>query len=183
VDPSDLLLVGRLRRGDRDACRDLIRRHHAIVYGHLRRLGADAALADDLTQETYARAWSRIDSLREAASLRAWLLAIARNEFFQVVRARGPETIAPSEPGDRAAADPGPDCVVAEAERDARLHGAVDRLEPELRDTVALHYFQDLSISEVGSVLGIPSGTVKSRLNRALGQLREQLAPEAFGHG
>jgi len=51
----------------------------------------------------------------------------------------------------------------------------VARLEPELRETVALHYFQELSFREVGAVLGIPAGTVKSRLHRALGRLRDLL--------
>jgi RNA polymerase sigma-70 factor (ECF subfamily) len=86
VGPSEHVLVWRLRRGDRDACRELIRVHHAAVYGYLRRLGADASRAEDLTQDTYLRAWRSIESIRRAASLRSWLLTIARNEFFQRMR-------------------------------------------------------------------------------------------------
>lgn len=87
--PGERLLVWRLKRSDRDACSELIHRHHRSVYGYLRRLGADTHLAEDLTQETYAKAWANVAGLREAASLRSWLLTIARNELMQWVRRRG----------------------------------------------------------------------------------------------
>lgn len=169
-------LVRRLSRGDREACRELIARHHAGVYGYLRRLGADASLAEDLTQETYARAWRRIDSVRKAASLRSWLLTIARNQFLQQRRVgRVPVTPLDELPERADASDHGAESALSEAERDLAVRRAVDRLEPELQETVALHYFQELSLKEVGAVLSIPTGTVKSRINRALGRLRALL--------
>lgn len=176
--PSEHFLVWRLKRGDREACRQLIDGHHAGVYGYLRRLGAEPALAEDLTQETYARAWSRIDTLRGAGSLRSWLLTIARNEFFQWVRAGRPEAAAiPFERlPERVDERPGAEELLARDERDRAVHRALERLDPGLRETVALHYFQELSFREVGRVLGVPAGTVKSRLNRALGKLRALLA-------
>jgi RNA polymerase sigma factor (sigma-70 family) len=172
VGPSERVLVWRLKRGDRQACRELIRRHHEGVYGYLRRLGADASLAEDLTQETYARAWSRIETIREAASLRAWLLTIARNQFFQWARVKRPETGPLEELPDRAADDPGAEAAIVIAERDLALRRAVARLEPDLEEAVALHYFQDLSFSEIATVLEVPAGTVKSRIHRALRCLR-----------
>jgi len=168
-------LVRRLQRGDRAACRELIDRHHAGVYGYLRRLGADAGLAEDLTQETYARAWRRIDSLRDAVSLRSWLLTIARNEFLQWVRAGRLEVRPLDEARDRVDATPGPERLAVRGESDAALRRAVAGLEPDLRESVALHYFHELSLREVGAVLGVPAGTVKSRIHRALGRLRAQL--------
>ena len=80
--------------------------------------------------------------------------------------------------------DPAPTALaaVADAQRDARLHEVVDRLEPGLRDTVALHYFQELSLREVAAVLGLPTGTVKSRLNRALVSLRHVLDQQEANH-
>ena len=105
---SERILVWRLKRGDREACRELIARHHAGVYGYLRHLGADHHRAEDLTQETYARAWRDIGALREAASLRSWLLTIARNEFLQEVRAGRPEVTALEEVPDRPTPERGP---------------------------------------------------------------------------
>lgn len=181
--PSDLILVWRLRRHDPDACRELIRRHHAKVYGYLRHLGADGPLAEDLTQETYARAWTRIDSLREAATLRSWLLAIARNEFLQRARVKRPDEVGLEAAAVVAASVPRADDLLARAERDERLRRAVARLDHLPREAVVLHYFEGLSLREVGAVLGIPPGTVKSRLNRALSTLRSLMEKEAAHDG
>jgi RNA polymerase sigma-70 factor, ECF subfamily len=169
----DHYLVWRLRRNDRDACRDLIDRTHGMVFGYLRNLGADRALAEDLTQETYAKAWRQIGTLREAGSLRAWLMTIARNELLQVRRARVPQgdPLDPAdEPPDRDRPTPDP-----------MLRRAVAGLEDTLRETIALHYFHGLSLREIGAVAGVPAGTIKSRLNRALGRLREMIE-EDQGH-
>ncbi len=180
--PSDRILVWRLRRRDREACRELIRRHHAKVYGFLRRMGTDPALAEDLTQETYARAWERIESLRQAGSLRSWLLAIARNELLQHARRKEPEVIGPEgHPEPSASATTLEEDLLA-SERDERLHRAVSRLDEGLRETVVLHYFQELSFREVGAVLGLPAGTVKSRVHRALTTLRGLLEREGSDH-
>jgi RNA polymerase sigma-70 factor (ECF subfamily) len=159
----------------------MIRRHHGAVYGYLRRLGADRSLAEDLTQETYARAWSRIATLRRSASLRSWLLTIARNEFLQWHRA---SRCRPSDLPDGAetAAQPGAETGLLVDERDRELRWAVAVLEPELQEAVALHYFQGLSFRESGAVIGIPAGTVKSRIHRALGRLRVTLESKEARH-
>ena len=104
-------LVWRLTHGDREACRELIRDHHQAVFGYLRRLGAGGGLAEDLSQETYARAWSGIQELRQALSLRSWLLTIARNQFLQHVRRPRVEE-APAEV-DFEPVDPAPDALGA----------------------------------------------------------------------
>jgi RNA polymerase sigma-70 factor (ECF subfamily) len=180
---SEHFLVWRLRRGDPEACRELIRRHHPGVYGYLRRLGAAPDLAEDLTQETYAKVWLRIGTLRRTASLRSWLLTIARNEFLQCVRVDRPEVEADGELTDRRGEAPQAEDELLRSERHGELRRAVSGLEPALQETVALHYFQGLSLREVGSVMGLPTGTVKSRVNRALGQLRERLETKEAEHG
>jgi len=180
---GERFLRWRLGRRDPEACRELIRRHHKLVFGHLVRLGADRALAEDLTQETYAKAWRGIDTLRKASSLRSWLLTIARNEYFQHVRGRKPNITGVEPLPETTDGRPLPDAVAAQAERDRRLRGALNRLDPLLRETVALHYFQDLTLREVSEVLAVPRGTVKSRLNRALASLRTALEQEALNHG
>jgi RNA polymerase sigma-70 factor (ECF subfamily) len=182
VGRSERHLVRRLRRGDRETCRELIDRYHGRVYGYLRRLGADSGHAEDLTQETYARAWAAVGGLRKAASLRAWLLTIARNEFLKRARAGHPETTALDdlpEPRDEV---PGAESEVVRSERDRGLRRAVAHLPPDLMEAVALHYFQDLSLREVGAVLGIPAGTAKSRVHRALDCLRALLQQQEADH-
>ena len=179
---SEQYLVWRLRRGDHEACRELIARHHRGVYGYLRHLGAGPTLAEDLTQETYAKAWRHIKKLRQSASLRSWLLTIARNEFLQWARVDRPEREVTSDPPNGKDLKPDPQAALLLSERQQALRRIVNRLQPELRETVALHYFHDLSLRDCGRVLGIPAGTVKSRVNRALGCLRELLKRKEADH-
>ena len=173
--PTERWLLWRLRGGNPDACGELIARHHAEVFRYLRHLGADRHQAEDLTQETYAKAWRGLAGLRSATSLRAWLLTIARNEFLQLKR-RGAERSVPLEEAPESP-DPNPGALthLIREEGDRALQSAVWRLDPSLSEVVSLHYFQELSIREIGSVLGIPLGTVKSRLNRAIRDLRSRL--------
>ncbi|MFQ5767192.1 MAG: RNA polymerase sigma factor [Acidobacteriota bacterium] len=179
---SERYLVRRLRRGEREACRELIARHHKSVYAFLRHRGADPDLAEDLTQETYAKAWRYITTLRRSTSLRSWLLTIARNEFLQWVRAHDPECETTGTLPDGRDGAPDPQSAYLLTERQRALRRAVNRLQPELRETVALHYFHDLSLRECGSVLGLPAGTVKSRVHRALGCLRGLLEGKEAEH-
>ena len=176
--PNDHWLLFRLRKGDKGACRELVRRHHAGVYAYLRRLARSSDLAEDLTQETYAQAWTHVRGLRQCASLRAWLLTIARNEYLQWLRRRREEQGPTDGLEGRASPDPSAEKTLLASERAGRLRSAVSRLEPELQECVSLHYFQDLSLREVSEVLAVPRGTVKSRLNRALGELRAQIAED-----
>ncbi len=176
---SEWWLVRGLRQQDAEACRELIRRHHRAVYGYLRHMGADEATAEDLTQETFTRAWQAVERLRAAGSLRAWLLRIARNEFLQLVRRARPAAHGPIALPETADPGPGGHEVVAIHERDSLLRRAVRSLDVEQREVIALHYFEDLSLREISAVLEIPAGTVKSRLHRALERLRELLGQEA----
>jgi DNA-directed RNA polymerase specialized sigma24 family protein len=145
---SEHILVWRLRRGDREACRELVRRHHQGVYGYLRRLGAEEAL----------------------------------NEFLQWVRVERPEVRPLDEAPEEADDGPGVERRLELSERDRVLRRAVARLQPDLQETIALHYFQDLSFREVAAVLDVPPGTVKSRLNRALRSLRALLESTEADH-
>ena len=125
------------------------------------------------------RAWRSIESLRRAASLRSWLLTIARNEFFQRMRTERIETVGLEQATEGVSRDPRADDVVALSEREGAVRDAVRRLEPELQEAIALHYFQDQSFRELAAVLGVPPGTAKSRVHRALGCLRALLGKEA----
>jgi RNA polymerase sigma-70 factor (ECF subfamily) len=179
---SDPWLVSRLRRGDEEAYRELVRRFHAGVYGYLRQMGADAALAEDLTQETYVRVWQGIDTLRRPASLRSWLLTIARNEYLQVWRRKRPVLDGTGEPPDPPDPSPGALDLLVEGDRDARLRRLVSALEAPFGEAIVLHYFQGLSLRQVAAVQGIPVGTAKSRVHHALDRLRTCLQEEGVSH-
>ncbi|MDM7916776.1 MAG: RNA polymerase sigma factor [Candidatus Eisenbacteria bacterium] len=156
----------------------LIRDHYVKVYAYLIWMGADRPTAEDLTHDTYTRAWRSIDRLRHASSARAWLIRIARNEYLQHRRRNHPIA---TDPGTLdTLPSPGVDLLkqIEDSDRDQRLRAAVLTLERELIEIVVLHYFQDLKLREIATLLEIPAGTVKSRMNRALERLRASLGKE-----
>jgi RNA polymerase sigma-70 factor (ECF subfamily) len=168
-----MLLARRVRAGDRDACAQLVRAHHAAVYRFLLHLSRDAHAAEDLTQETFAAAWQKIGGFRGLASLSTWLHRIAYTKFVdwdrrsRRARSSGPEVA-------EDVGDPGPgplDHALAE-DWARRLEQALARLDSPAREVVVLHYFQGKSYRELAHVLGQPAGTVKWRLSIALEQLR-----------
>ena len=170
-------LLRRLKAGDRTACVDLIDAHYQQVYWYLLNLGKDGETAADLTQNTFTKAWNAIDRFKGASTFRTWLFSIARNEFLQEMRIRGkyPELVEYTDL--ELVSDPG---TPLEEELDARdlqdlLQKQVQTLPGKYREVISLHYFSGLSLREVAATLSVPHGTVKSRLNTALTQLKEKL--------
>ena len=137
---------------------------------------ADAA---DATQETFIAAWRQMRKLRDPARLEAWLARIAVNAARMTVRGRRRRSIREIRGLDAVtltvAADPAPSGF-SPAERDARkLAAALDRLDPEKRAILALRHLEGRGIPEIAAALGIPEGTVKSRLFAARKALQIQL--------
>jgi len=141
---------------------------------HLRRyaraLVTDAERADDLVQDCLERAWSRSHLLRSKAELRSWLLTILHNIYVSDVRKRVRESL-PAADGNAEAAG----SIPAPQEHDLALRelpAALAALEADQRAAVLLVGLEDLSYREAASVLGIPVGTLMSRLHRGRKRLR-----------
>jgi len=173
--------LARARQGDRHAFARLVRAHQSRVRLQLRRLThGDAALADDLAQETFVQAWLHLNDFRGDARLATWLHRIALTRFLQHVR-RPQLPVEWRDPDREAAGDPGHDPRAVEGlERDVeRALGALS----EIQRLAVVHCFHlDLSHAEAAQVLGLPLGTLKSHLDRAKNRLRELLGawnPEA----
>ncbi len=169
--PSDAELAARVvADDDRHAFATLVRRHQPAVRTVLRRLCAgDAALADDLSQETFVRAWRGLRGWRGGARLSTWLHRIAVNAWLsQARRLPAPD---PGEPGTQPPAD-----GAVDARRDLERAFAV--LRPEERVALALAYAQDLTHEEAAEAAGWPVGTLKSHLLRGKEKLRRRLVPE-----
>ncbi|MGD9798172.1 MAG: sigma-70 family RNA polymerase sigma factor [Microbacteriaceae bacterium] len=134
--------------------------------------------ADDLVQETLLRAFRAIESF-DGRHPRAWLLTILRNTHLNSVRRRRPELLNdPDADFDRVGADPadGPEALVVGAAFDAVVADALDALPEKFATVVMLVDVDGLSYAETAEVLGIPIGTVMSRLHRARCRIRDRLA-------
>lgn len=132
---------------------------------------ADAHAAEDAVQEALVAAWQSFDSLRDRSRFGAWFDRILVNECRDRLRRRGLVRFVPI---DADAERPARDPFQAIIERDAVL-AALSDLTPDERIVVVLRFWADLSLDAIADRLGLPLGTVKSRLHRSLGRLRERL--------
>jgi RNA polymerase sigma-70 factor (ECF subfamily) len=174
---SDNSLVSRILAGNHEACVELIGQYHAPIYRLLLHLSRDAHLAEDLAQETFLAAWSKMGRFNAASSLNTWLHTIAYRKFIDAYR-RHERTVTTQ--GDASidvaeSSSPSPYDNALASEETCRLYRALDRLKPAERDVVVLHYLQGLSYEDMAAVLSQPSGTVKWRTRQALEHLRTAL--------
>jgi len=177
---SDEDLLALARDGDLRAFDDFIERTFSAVFGWMSRaVGPEDA--EDLTQEVYFRAFRGLSGYRGASSARGWLAAIAHNAVKNRYRFLGRfrRIFRPADPG---AADPSderadPERAAATAETRACIARAMAELPEEFRMPIVLRDVEGWSYEEIGASLGLPPGTVRSRIARGRGRLRAALAP------
>jgi RNA polymerase sigma-70 factor (ECF subfamily) len=177
--PRETELVERARRGDGDAFGELVLAHQRIAFRTAYLLLGSSAEAEDAAQVAFVKAWRALGRFRRGAPFRPWLLAIVANEAKNRRRSGGRRddlvqrlAAAPDSGG----AAPSPEHALEHGELHAELVTALGKLTEEQRLTVGLRYFLDLPEEEVAAALGVRRGTVKSRLSRALEQLREEVS-------
>jgi RNA polymerase sigma-70 factor (ECF subfamily) len=170
--PDADLILAVLERDDRRAFAELVRRHQSLVRTVLRRLTkGDAALADDLAQETFVLAWRNLRHFRFEARFSTWLYRIAFNAWQS--EARRKREVLLDDPDLPLAQEP-PDDIPDVVER-IDLERALATLSDGERAAIAACYYADLSHEEAAQSLGIPLGTVKTHILRAKAKLRARL--------
>ena len=177
MEPDANELMGRARSGNQAAAAELIGLFYERVYAFLRRLTANDEDAADLTQRTFARVWQALPSFEGRSSVSSWIHSIAYHAYVDWRRAdRHTEPRSNQWWAARPAAESQPDEIVAHTDMAATVYGTVHELEPDQRDTVQLHYYQDLTLQETADAMGVATSTVKYRLRQALGELQKKLA-------
>ncbi len=166
----DELLVMRCQQGQSESFDLLVRRWQRRLWRHARRLTGSNDAAWDVTQETWIAILRQIRKLSDPAWFAAWAHRIVRNKCADYCRRAGRERNLADALTERQKADDDPP---REGPRDVAK--ALRRLPPERQELLALRYGQDLNIVEIAVVLGIPAGTVKSRLHHTRDQLRRIL--------
>ena len=168
--PEEANLIRQARRGDAAAWELLVRQHQAAVFrlGYL--LLRSPAEAEDVAQEAFVRAFVSLDRFDEERPFQPWLLQITRNlaknrlrslsRYWGMVKRWWWE------------ADTAVTATSLSQNESAQLWQAVQRLRPHAQEVIYLRYFLELSEAETAVALNVPSGTVKSRLHRALQQLK-----------
>jgi RNA polymerase sigma factor (sigma-70 family) len=174
------LLAMRCRRGDRMALEELIRTWERPLLYFIRRLVHDEADAWDVLQKTWVKVLSGISSLDDPRSLAPWLYRVARNTAFSHARSLELPHESLSDYPDASAADLVRGCV--EFEDTEQVHRGLLSLSLAHREVLTLFFLEDLSVEEVAAILGVPPGTVKSRLHYAKQALRKVIEGEAPSH-
>jgi RNA polymerase sigma-70 factor (ECF subfamily) len=170
-DADDTALVRRCRTGDWAAFEAIVQRHQRVFHTVALRMLGDREDARDATQTTFVKVFEHLDSFDEHQRFFSWAYRILRNECLNMLRARrstepvSEQLQAPDGPMDRLERD----------ERRRRVQAALLALPVEYREVVVLRHFAGLSYAEVGTTLGIPEKTVKSRLYTARQRLGERL--------
>lgn len=164
--------IRRARSGDRDAFAELVGLHGGWVH-RLAVVIVGPEEAADVTQDVLLRAWRELPRLRDDTRFEAWLRRILVNRCRDVGRAKG-RRVVEIELDPATGAVPSADGLDT-ADRTVDLDAALARLSVDQRAVIALHFAADLTLADVAATMGVPIGTVKSRLNTALIHLRTEL--------
>jgi len=170
---QDLQLVKRCLAGEDSAWEDLLRSHNRKVYNLCYRFTGRSSEAEDLTQEVFIKIFQTLRTYDDAqGTFSTWLNRVARNHLVDYYRRTHKDRVTSSleeEPSvlqETPSKEEHPLARVESRERHELLQAALDRLSPDMREAVVLRDFQDPDYDEIAQVLGVPQGTVKSRINR-----------------
>lgn len=179
----ETLMRNRFRRGDRDALGELYDEHAQVLYRYALRVTGNWAEAEDVASATFLEAWRSREKLHpDGDSLRPWLLGIATNIMRRNARARRRREIALARVPERGSIPDFTDDLVthlADAEQLHAAHTALARLRRRDREVFTLVVWAGLDYAAAAEALGVPVGTVRSRLSRARTRLRELTDAEA----
>lgn len=172
---DDGKMVQRVAQGDRQALAELYARYQRPLFQYLLQLTPDYGLAEEMLQDTLVAVWKSAHSFEGRSSVLTWLIGIARRQAHNTLRRHKLPFVDGSELLALPASDPEPEeFTLASIERD-ELVAAFHQLAPMHREILALTFVQELSYQETAQVLGVPLGTVKSRLSNAKKSLRTLL--------
>ena len=171
---GDQALAQRMRRRDPGAFDEFFERFANPLLAYLEGMVRERAVAEDLLQETLLSVWRHLDRYEERGAFRAWVYRTATNAALSELRRRryaATEPIAGVDHADPRCPDPA--ARHATAARVTAVEQAVDRLDDEHRTVLLLRVRNECSLREIAGILGIPEGTVKSRLHHAVRRVRE----------
>jgi RNA polymerase sigma-70 factor (ECF subfamily) len=185
--PSDeALLLGYCKTGDRDLFAELVRRYERELFSYLRRYLGDAEMAEDAFQAAFLQVHLKCATFESGRAFRPWLYTIATNQAIDAQRrSRRHRMVSLDRAGQTEGEDAGklldllvsseasPTAQLTADERKEWIERAINSLPQPLQDVIRLVYFQNLKYREAAEALGIPVGTVKSRMHAAVAKLHE----------
>ncbi|MGO8701524.1 MAG: RNA polymerase sigma factor [Limisphaerales bacterium] len=175
------LPVGEARQGEASAWEVLFKRYQMPLYTYVNELIHHEQASLDIVQESFISAARHIQRLREDQKFGSWLFGIAHQKCAHYWRKQRPET-GPVKEGEEPRGEEAdrPDEMLMRAEEEEKLMALLEKLPPQHRAALLLYFMEDFSIEDIAQITGTPTGTVKSRLHYAKGELREMLNKETL---
>jgi RNA polymerase sigma factor (sigma-70 family) len=175
---TDAELVARCRSGDPEAWRELVERYARYVYAITQAFRLSDADADDVFQDTFARAYERLGSLRDDEAFRPWLASLTRRLCIDRLRAGAREQPFEDPDVELAAED-----TLDQLTQAFDIHIALAELSENCREILDRFFARDESYRTIADALDLPSGTIASRISRCLARLRDRLGEETAPDG
>lgn len=172
---DDRQVLQRIAAGDRQALAELYARYRQPLFGYLAQLTPDRGLAEELLQDTLVAVWKSADRYEGRSSVTTWLFGVARRQAHNTLRQKGLPLADAAALETLPARDPEPESAALAGAAREELAAAFGRLAPVHREVLTLAFLHELAYAEIAHVLGVPLGTVKSRLSLAKRALRAQL--------
>lgn len=179
-EPSDRILVLRVRRGEVDAYGEVVRRYQSSVYNVCYRLLGERRESEDLAQDTFLRAFRRLDTYDVDRPFGPWIRRVAANLCLNHLNRARPTPYAFDESRDLPANAPSTDpaAVLERRTRAESVRAAILQLPPHYRAAIEYRHFQDLSYAEIAETMGLTISQVKTYLYRARRTLADHLSDE-----
>ena len=186
---DDRTLAAQAAEGSQRAFRELLERYERPVFSLVYRMVRDRALAEDLTQEAFIRAFNAIGGYNPSYKFSSWIFKIAHNLTIDHLRRKRIDTISLDGSPDALTAeeqartrpivespDERPDAYVENLELGSEIEAAIGRLRPHYRTVTLLRHVEGYSYNEIADIMDLPLGTVKTYIHRARLELKESLA-------
>lgn len=173
ADAHDVRLLRRIAAGNRGALAELYGRHSEAVFAYLRRLVGERGLAEEVLQDTFLAAWNGAGGFAGRASVRAWLIGVARRQALRRLRRHGPRLLELTDEL-QLASPSASEVALAQIGHDELL-AAMRALSSIHHEALGLLLVEQLSYAEMAEVLCVPPGTVKSRVSNARRELVARL--------
>lgn len=170
---EDSVLVEYVKKGNNLAFTQLVEKYQNSLYCTALTLTGSVWDSLDILQDTFLKAFTKIDSLREGSRFKYWITQILVNSCYDTHRKR--KRVTPVDYIEEAVYS------FKNAEAHLDLLNAISKLEEKHRTVLSLRYFQDLPLKDIAAILGCPEGTVKSRLNHSLSELKTHLKYKSYG--
>lgn len=191
MDQKEKRLIKKVKKGDHQAFADLVDCYKNSVYSICLRMVGNREEAEDISQEAFIRAYNNISKFDSDRKFSTWLFRIATNLSIDSLRRKKPSISLDAEipgteglalntllPGNTAA----PDEQIVRAETEQWIQKEIGALPDKYRSAVVLKYVEDLSLKEISEIMGLPVGTVKTRVHRGREMLRRNMT-ESRGDG